>query len=89
MSRRGGDVPAGPFTGRDAEWAAHRLGWKLEGNPQPDEVHIWVHPPTGRKTPINPDWPAIYVDDPIFNVLKSDFGVTRNRLMRLLSRHDD
>lgn len=81
-------MPDGPYTGRDAEWAAQRLGWVLEGTPESDEAHIWVHPETGRKTPINPDWPALHAGDPIFDILQSDFGVTRNRLLRLLSRHD-
>lgn len=55
--------------------------------PAPDEWPVYVHPVKKGMVPVNPDWPTFYVDDAVFNSLRRSMGVTRTRLLRLLSSH--
>lgn len=65
-----------------------RVGWQLEVEPQSDEFRMYVHPlKPGRRTLVNPDWPAVYKDDPIFESIRDQMGVSARRLLELLSEH--
>lgn len=43
-------------------------GYK-RANSAVDEVNMWQHPDKQRPVPINPDWPPMYPDNPIFRAL--------------------
>jgi len=89
LLRRRDSPPTGPFTGRDAQRAVERDGWKAERVPPNDEVWVYCHPAKpGRRVPINPDWQAFYKDDSIFRCIQDDMGVSAHRLLELLSDHN-
>jgi hypothetical protein len=39
-----------------------------------------------RPVPVNPDWTAIWDDDPVFRCLQRDLGLSRRRLLTSLNQ---
>lgn len=65
-------------------------GYELEGQPAPNEIHIYIHPSRpARRVLIDPDWDEIRRDTPIFRILLVDLGATEHTLRRWLSGHED
>jgi predicted RNA binding protein YcfA (HicA-like mRNA interferase family) len=72
-----------PFSGAQVARALTRAGWRLKRARQ-GEWMLYEHPAHQHTIPIDPDWPAVYYDDPIFRTLCRDTGLTHNELAELM-----
>jgi hypothetical protein len=75
----------GPFTGKDVQKVVSNAGYSPAYETDAAEFLIFVK--AGRRpVPVNPNWEAIWDDDPIFRCLRRDLGFSRGKLRTYLNQ---
>ncbi len=69
----------GPFTGKDVVQVVSGADYAPVYEDGSDAFLVFKKPGC-RPIPINPDWDAIWDDDPIFRCLQRDLGLSRAEL---------
>jgi hypothetical protein len=77
-------LPAGPFRGTDIVLVLEAEGWEREATDDSTEWRIYRRSGSSARVPVNPEWVAIWENDPAFACLGRDMGLTPTELAALL-----
>lgn len=75
----------GPFTGKHVQRVVAEAGYATAYTNEQDEFLIFVKKGC-RPVPVNPNWDAIWDDDPTFRCLRRDLGFSRGELRTRLNQ---
>jgi hypothetical protein len=75
----------GPFTGEHVEQVVSGAGYGSAYDGDDDAFRVFRKDGC-RPIPVNPDWTAIWDDDPIFRTIQRDLGFSRGTLRMLLNQ---
>lgn len=76
----------GPFTGQHFVDVVSDADYAPAYDDGDGDAFLVFKKPGCRPIPINPDWDAIWDDDPIFRCLQRDLGLSRGELRIRLNR---
>lgn len=75
----------GPFSGEHVRQVVDAAGYSPMNDGEERAFVMFMK--SGRKpVPINPSWQSIYCDDPVFNCLRRDLGLSRGTLRTRLNQ---